>query len=252
MFERKIYLLIFYYIFSVYCLRNFNIPGCGIRWCVFIGDSVIRETYFKTILYWKKQYSHIKIREIGEDLTSKKETTWRDLDTLFEDNHNNKQFKFSLRFVTSENQKLPSILKNMTMLHGGHYKLVEPLPHLAEKSPESPDIIFFSIGLWPMVHWIPTNESFQLKLEPVWDHVKKYIPKSKLIMFTLNKIREHPVIKLSHVEQLNQHIREFATNFSIPLIDIEKIAGDHTDSGFHLTSDGYELVMNRILQILCW
>ncbi len=206
-------------------------PGCGLRWVLFIGDSVTRATYHKMIDFWKIRYPNSKVRLIGENVTNEK--PWGDYDTIFETEGH--YFKFSQRFLTSEDKKLPAILKNLTMLHGGHSHLVEPLPFLSEITPTipaSPDKIFFNLGLWPPVKWINEKENFLLKLEPVWKMLKTFVPKSKLILFTLIQIQTHPALHLPDVMRVNNYMREFAKNSTLELIDVEIITKNYTDPVF--------------------
>lgn len=221
--------------------------GCDSRWWLIIGDSVTRGTYLQMIDKLKHKYLNLTIKEIGQNLNSSKETHWRDIDTHFY--HEKDEFKLSLRFLTSAEHKLPAILENLTMLHGGHHIDVELLPELAlPGGPASPDLILFNIGFWPLVSW--KDNELSLHMDAVWK-LLHIIPKHLLRIFTLTEIIKHPVIQQEKVNSMNQLIVEYANQNMIPLIDAAIITKGFAD-GFHLNSQGYDELATSIFDVLCW
>ena len=146
-------------------------------------------------------------------------------------------FKFSLRIVTTAHHKLPAIMSNFSMLHGGHARAMEPLPELALPSQTpTPDVVLFNEGLWSLVDW--KEDEVRAGTQPVW-RLLRQLPKHKLALFTQTEVASHPAIPQSKVDRMNALMDEFATRNRLPLIDAARLGEGGTDGGMHLTKTAY-------------
>ena len=147
-------------------------------------------------------------------------------------------FKFSLRIVTTAHHKLPAIMSNFSMRHGGHARAVEPLPELALPSQTpTPDVVLFNEGLWSLVDW--KEDKVRAGMQPVW-RLLRQLPKHKLALFTQTDVASYPAIPQSKVDRINALLVEFATRNRLPLIDTARLGEGGTDGGMQkLTKAAY-------------
>ena len=222
-----------------------NTTGCGLSWVVLIGDSNTRGTFYSLAVSIAAKHPHVRWTEIGQpEEDDGKETRWRDVDVEYSDG-----FKLSLRFLTSVDRKLPAILANFSMLHGGHSAEVQPLPELARAGPSYPDVVLFTPGLWPLTLW--SESELSGKMVDVWQQVAA-IPKPRLRLVNLPEITLHHKITQAKVDAMNAEIKAFADKRNIPLLDAAAVAAGGSDGTFHLVSSAYDGIASGVANMLCW
>ena len=158
-----------------------NKTGCGLSWVLLMGDSVTRGTFYSLATALDAHYPESQRTEVGQADVPGRDTHWRDVDIEY-----GNDFKLSLRFMTNLHAKLPAVLANFSMLHGGHNTQVQPLPDLARPGPAFPDVVFFSPGLWPLV--ASSEAELAVSLEHAWKQLAEAVPKFRLHLVNLPEV----------------------------------------------------------------